>query len=241
MWKALGLSGCQLLLLLLLSIGEGNGNPLQCSCLENLRVSTADLYFGGSHHPHCHYQAKFYYSLSHCQPGSAESHLDCLVMFILLPSDVLHSSVSKESACKAEVPGSILELGRSHGEGNGNPLQYSCLENSMDREAQQATIHGVTRVRHDLLTIPSNHIRPLSSSHVTLVNGGHPCLPVEHHQLARHTWNTYDSLSTTLRLLILSALVILAFQLHFLGYLPGLNSPILYLRTALPVHLHTQL
>ena len=85
MWKALGLSGCLLLLLLLLSIGGGNGNPLQCSCLENLRVSTADLCFGGSHHPHCHYQAKFYYSLSHCQPGSAESHLDCLMMFILPP------------------------------------------------------------------------------------------------------------------------------------------------------------
>ena len=40
--------------------------------------------------------------------------------------------------------------GRSLEEGNGNPLQYSCLENSMDREAWQATVHGVTeRVRHD--------------------------------------------------------------------------------------------
>ena len=42
------------------------------------------------------------------------------------------SSVSKESACTAGDPGSILGLGRSPGEGNGNPLQYSCLENSMD-------------------------------------------------------------------------------------------------------------
>ena len=40
--------------------------------------------------------------------------------------------------------------GTSPGEGNGNPLQYSCLENSMDREAWRATVHGVTkRVRHD--------------------------------------------------------------------------------------------
>ena len=38
------------------------------------------------------------------------------------------------------------------GEGNGNPLQYSCLENPMDTGAGQATVHGVTRVRHDLAT-----------------------------------------------------------------------------------------
>ena len=42
----------------------------------------------------------------------------------------------------------------SFGEGNGNPLQYSCLENPMDRGAWQATVHGVTRVRHDLVTKP---------------------------------------------------------------------------------------
>ena len=38
--------------------------------------------------------------------------------------------------------GSIPRSGRSHGEGNGNPLQYSCLENSMDRGAWLAIIHG---------------------------------------------------------------------------------------------------
>ena len=37
-------------------------------------------------------------------------------------------------------------------EGNGNPLQYSCLENPMDRGSWQAMVHGVTRVRHDLVT-----------------------------------------------------------------------------------------
>ena len=41
--------------------------------------------------------------------------------------------------------GSIPESGRSPGEGNGNPLQYSCLENSMDRGAWQAMVHGVTK------------------------------------------------------------------------------------------------
>ena len=53
-------------------------------------------------------------------------------------------SVGKESACNAEEPGSIPGLGRSPGEGNGNPFQYSCLENSMDRGAWQAIVHGVT-------------------------------------------------------------------------------------------------
>ena len=64
----------------------------------------------------------------------------------------LHSSVGKESACSAEDPGSIPGLERSPGEGNGNPLQFSCLENPMDRGAWKATGHGVTRVGHDLVT-----------------------------------------------------------------------------------------
>ena len=49
------------------------------------------------------------------------------------------SSVGKKSACNAGDLGSIPGLGRSPGEGNGNPLQYSCLENPMDRGAWQAT------------------------------------------------------------------------------------------------------
>ena len=54
-----------------------------------------------------------------------------------------HSSVGKESACNSGDPGLIPGLGRSPGEGNVNPLQYSCLENSMDRGAWQATVHGI--------------------------------------------------------------------------------------------------
>ena len=45
--------------------------------------------------------------------------------------------------------GSIPRLGRSPGGEDGSPLQYSCLENPMDRGALQATDHGVTRVGHD--------------------------------------------------------------------------------------------
>ena len=53
-------------------------------------------------------------------------------------------SGGKESACSVGDPGSIPGSGRSPGEGNGTPLQYSCLENPMDRGAWQATVHGVT-------------------------------------------------------------------------------------------------
>ena len=56
-----------------------------------------------------------------------------------------HSSVGKESACNAGDPGSICRLGRSPEEGNGNSLQYSCLENPMDRGAWQSTVPGVPR------------------------------------------------------------------------------------------------
>ena len=54
------------------------------------------------------------------------------------------SSIGKESA---RDQGSIPGLGRSSGEGNGNALQYSCLENSMDREAWPATVHGAENSR----------------------------------------------------------------------------------------------
>ena len=56
-------------------------------------------------------------------------------------------SDGKESACNSGDPGLIPGLGRSPGEGNGNPLQYSCLENSMDRGTWRATVHGVAKSR----------------------------------------------------------------------------------------------
>ena len=52
-------------------------------------------------------------------------------------------SDGKVSACNAGDPGSISGSGRAPGEGNGTPLQYSCLGNPMDRGAWQTTVHGV--------------------------------------------------------------------------------------------------
>ena len=58
-----------------------------------------------------------------------------------------YSSAGKECACNAGDPGSIPGLGRSPGEGISYPLQYSCLENSMDRGIWWATVHEVTKSR----------------------------------------------------------------------------------------------
>ena len=59
-------------------------------------------------------------------------------------------SDSKEPASNAGDAGSILGSGRSPGKGNGNPLQYPCLENPMDRGAWWATVHGVAKSRTQL-------------------------------------------------------------------------------------------
>ena len=69
--------------------------------------------------------------------------IDCINKFIY----AFHpgGSDGKESACSAGSSGLIPGLGRSPGEGNVYPLQYSCLENSMDRGAWQATVHGVAK------------------------------------------------------------------------------------------------
>ena len=64
----------------------------------------------------------------------------------------LNSSVGKESLCNAGDLGSVSGLGRSPGERNDNPLQYSLPGELMGRGSWQATVHGVTRVRHDLAT-----------------------------------------------------------------------------------------
>ena len=87
----------------------------------------------------------------------------CLSIFIVLCSLVYHILIGlprwlsgKESACQCRRlefdPGLRISLGK----GNGNPLQYSCLENPMDRGAWRATVHGVTRVGHDWVTKQQN-------------------------------------------------------------------------------------
>ena len=58
----------------------------------------------------------------------------------------------QEAACNIGDLGSVSGLGRSPGEGNGNPLQYSCLGNPTDRGSWRAIVHGLARVGHDLAT-----------------------------------------------------------------------------------------
>ena len=72
--------------------------------------------------------------------------------FLILKTEVikylgvsLSGSDGKESACNTGAPRLILGLGRSSGEGNGYPLQYSCLGNPMDRGAWCITVHGVAK------------------------------------------------------------------------------------------------
>ena len=68
------------------------------------------------------------------------------VHVLILPLNLFPcGSIGKKSGCNVGDPGSVPGLGRSPGEGNGNPLQYSCLENSMDQGDWQATVHGVTK------------------------------------------------------------------------------------------------
>ena len=95
------------------SIGEGNGNPLQCSCLENPRD-------GGAWWAAVYGVAQ---SWTRLKPLSSSS---------ISTIDFPGGSDSKASAYDAGHPGSIPRWGKSPGEGNGNPLQYSCLENPMD-------------------------------------------------------------------------------------------------------------
>ena len=90
-----------------------------------------------------------------------ESHLHPTTLLLLLKSLIKYfcflcitsvfndpsqtEFISKQSTCQAGDPAMIPGSGRCPGEGNGNPLQYSCLGNPMDRGAWQATIYGVTK------------------------------------------------------------------------------------------------
>ena len=86
--------------------------------------------------------------------------------YILKSSNVLRDfpgdSESKESACNAGDSGSIPGSGRSPGEGNGNPLYHSCLENFMDRGTWQAIVHKIPKTQTRLTNthITHNVLRP---------------------------------------------------------------------------------
>ena len=82
----------------------------------------------------------------------------------MVAQSVKNLLIMKETACSKGDPGSIPGSGRSHGEENGNPFQYFCLENLMDIWGWWATVHGVTRVRHDLTTKPRPPPPPVLSS-----------------------------------------------------------------------------
>ena len=70
----------------------------------------------------------------------------CVCVYIYMPPWYLRS---KEPACSAGDAGSILGSGRSPGEGNGSPLQYSCVGNPVDRGAWWATVYWVTKSQHN--------------------------------------------------------------------------------------------
>ena len=85
----------------------------------------------------------------HCKDLTRPIPIIYLDSLLLMNSDFPGGSDGRVSAYNAGDLGLIPGLGGSSGEGNGNPFQYSCVENSMDRGAWWATVHGVTRVRHD--------------------------------------------------------------------------------------------
>ena len=80
--------------------------------------------------------------------GEVDHALDALWAVLLQMLGLPRWLSGKESVCIARDTGNmglIFGLGRSPGKGNGHPLQYSCLENPMDRGAWQATVHGVAK------------------------------------------------------------------------------------------------
>ena len=93
------------------------------------------------------------YGLQHSWPPCVYTY-KCLLI-VGFPG----GSAGKESVCDAGNPGSVRRLGRSPGEEKGNPLQYSCLENSMDRGAWQAPVHGVTKSWTQLSDYHSNYYK----------------------------------------------------------------------------------
>ena len=74
-------------------------------------------------------------------------------MALMFPLGFPGGSDGNKSTCNAGDPGLIPVLGRTPGEGNSRPLQYSSLKNSMDRGAQKATVHGAAKSQTEPLTL----------------------------------------------------------------------------------------
>ena len=105
-------------------------SPAGCG-LADMKLC-ASLLFCGVHSPACQHSS---WALNPNIPSFSSA---------ASPFKTYHQTV-KNLPVNAGALGSILGLGRSPGGGHGNPLQYSCLENPMDRGARQATVHRVTR------------------------------------------------------------------------------------------------
>ena len=109
------------------------------------------------------------------------------LLFLTLVPCLVGFYGGSEFACHVGDLGSIPGLGRSPGGGHDNALQYSCLENPMDRRAWWAIINGVTRVSHDLAAKPSTTTTVFQFSQLcpTLcspIDCSTPGFPI-HHQL----------------------------------------------------------
>ena len=121
------------------------------------------------------------------------------VLFAFLFLHPPATPVGKESACSAGDLGSIPGLGRCPGEGNGNPLQYSCLENPIDRGAWQATVHGVARVGHDLVHCLTPEILPHIPQNPNIPQwpwphcSNHSQVGIQAHVHRGHRQHTYSS------------------------------------------------
>ena len=115
----------------------------------------------------------------------------------IVPASLV-AQTAKTSACNAGDQGLIPGSGRSPGEGNGNPLQYPCLENSMDGGTSLATVHGVAKSRTQQVT--SLSLSPLAQSLSSLSRkgsvlgsppsmqtAGHPPRDAVYHLRAGHT------------------------------------------------------
>ena len=104
--------------------------------------------------------------------GLSRVFSNCFAWIQLAQPSFPSDSDGEKSACNAGDPSSIPGSGRSPGEGNGNPLQYSCLENHLDRGAWQAAVHGVARSWTWLSSWTHTHTHTHTSVK-PLINDGH--------------------------------------------------------------------